>query len=58
MNDIRCDQLVDLVTDYLEGVLPADLRQAVHRQLDDCAGCLAYVEEMRMTVLLLNRMPP
>jgi anti-sigma factor RsiW len=49
---MRCRELVELVTAYLEGALsPEDsLRFELH--LTDCDGCTRYVEQMRRTIEL------
>ena len=48
-----CREVVELVTDYLEGALPARTRARVERHLARCRGCAAYVEQMREVVRLL-----
>jgi predicted anti-sigma-YlaC factor YlaD len=55
--EIRCQQVVELVTDYLEGVLDADLRARVEEHLAECEGCTEYLEQMRTTVRLLGHVP-
>ncbi|CAO5183285.1 putative transmembrane anti-sigma factor [Frankia sp. AiPs1] len=50
--DIDCNELVEIVTDYLEGTLDADIHRRVTEHLDQCDGCDAYVEQMRETVRL------
>jgi anti-sigma factor RsiW len=48
--DVACRELVELVTDYLEGVLaPAEVA-AVEAHLDECPGCRAYLAQMRATI--------
>ena len=50
--DITCQELVELVTDYLEGVMsPAD-RDRFEQHLVLCDGCASYVEQMRTAVTL------
>jgi len=48
--EIDCDELVEVVTDYLEGTLDADTRRRFAEHLELCDGCDAYVEQMRETV--------
>ena len=48
-----CREVVELVTDYLEGALPARTRARVERHLARCRGCAAYVQQMREVVRLL-----
>jgi anti-sigma factor RsiW len=48
--EIDCKDLVELVTDYLEGVLaPADVER-FEDHLALCDGCDVYVEHMRQTI--------
>jgi anti-sigma factor RsiW len=49
---IPCIEFVELVTDYLEGVLPARERRAFEHHLTLCDGCVSYVEQMRETLRL------
>jgi len=48
--EIDCDELVEVVTDYLEGTLDADTRRRFTEHLELCDGCDTYVEQMRETV--------
>jgi anti-sigma factor RsiW len=54
--DMTCQELVELITDYLEGTLaPAD-RERFDAHVHTCAGCAAYIKQMRMTIRLLGRL--
>jgi anti-sigma factor RsiW len=48
--ELSCDELVELVTDYLEGALAADERDEVEKHLAICKGCVEYVRQMRKTI--------
>jgi len=52
---IRCRELVELVTDYLDGVLPAYERAGIEAHLARCEGCTTYVEHFRATIALIRR---
>jgi anti-sigma factor RsiW len=54
--EIDCQDLVELVTDYLDGVLPEVDRIRVSEHLGICDGCAAYVEQLRETVGLVGRL--
>ena len=54
---VVCRQVVELVTDYLEGALPGQLRDAVERHLAVCPPCVVYVEQMRTTAAALRDAP-
>jgi anti-sigma factor RsiW len=49
-DEIVCRELVELVTPYLEDVLPADERALIDQHLASCDGCQAYVQQMRLTI--------
>jgi anti-sigma factor RsiW len=48
--DLVCQQVVELVTDYLEGALPRRERRRFERHLRNCPNCTAYLEQMRVTI--------
>jgi anti-sigma factor RsiW len=50
--DLTCRELVELVTDYLEGALPPQQRERFERHLELCPGCATYVEQFRETIAL------
>lgn len=54
---IDCRQVVELVTDYLEGELPPELTAEVEAHLALCEGCQVYLEQMRRTIVELGRVP-
>ena len=50
LHTLSCREIVELVTDYLEGDLDADTSTALEAHLDLCPGCARYVEQIRETV--------
>jgi anti-sigma factor RsiW len=52
---ITCQQVVELVTDYFEGALPADEADLFEQHLNFCDGCDWYVDQMRATVATVGR---
>ena len=48
--EIDCKDLVELVTDYLEGVLDAEDVERFEDHLALCDGCDVYVQQMRQTI--------
>ena len=52
---ITCREVVELVTDYLEGALPSEEVELFERHLDLCDGCDAYVDQMRKTVAAVGQ---
>ncbi len=49
---LTCHELVELITEYLEGALSAEDRRRVDEHLDVCEGCRRYLEQMRETIRL------
>ncbi|MFL6079899.1 MAG: anti-sigma factor family protein [Ornithinibacter sp.] len=48
--DVACQELVELLTDYLEGALTPGEVAAVDRHLALCEGCRTYLDQLRLTV--------
>lgn len=55
--DIACIELVELLTEYLEGALPPAEVAAIDEHLRDCDACLTYLQQMRATVDALGAVP-
>jgi len=53
-----CIELVELVTDYLEGVLPEEARANFEKHLSLCGSCRTYLEQMRLTLRATGRLEP
>jgi anti-sigma factor RsiW len=56
--DLVCQQVVELVTDYLEGTLARRDRRRFEAHLASCANCAAYLEQIRMTIRLSGTIEP
>ena len=53
-----CRELVELVTDYLEGALsPADVRR-FEDHVAGCDGCTEYLAQFRRTIQLTGTLTP
>ncbi len=55
---ISCQEVVELVTDYLEGALDDAERRRFEEHLNGCAGCTRYLEQMRTTIRLTGEITP
>jgi predicted anti-sigma-YlaC factor YlaD len=49
---LTCKEVVEIVTDYLEGVMSPEERARFDDHLAICDGCATYVEQMRETIRL------
>lgn len=54
MNELACISGVELLNDYLEGVLPANLHAALDEHVAGCARCAAFVASYRATPRILR----
>lgn len=53
--EMVCDELVGLVSDYLEGTISAADRRRFEQHVADCEWCERYVEQTRAVVAALGR---
>jgi predicted anti-sigma-YlaC factor YlaD len=50
--ELTCKELVEVVTDYLEGSMPAERRLLFEEHLAFCDGCQTYLEQVQETIRL------
>jgi anti-sigma factor RsiW len=55
-DDLTCRELVELVTDYLEGALSPPERSRFEQHLAVCPGCAAHLRQMRETLRIAGRL--
>ena len=53
-----CQEVVELVTDYLEGALSPAEHRRFEAHLADCPHCTEYLAQMRETIRLAGRLGP
>ena len=51
-----CQEMVEMITDYLEGALPRAQRRSFEAHLAGCEHCTEYLEQMRTTIRLTGRL--
>jgi anti-sigma factor RsiW len=56
--DLVCRQAVELVTDYLEGVLPRSRRRRFEAHLAGCPDCPEYLAQIRAVITLAGSITP
>jgi anti-sigma factor RsiW len=56
--DLVCQQVVELVTNYLEDALTAADRKRFEKHLAGCPHCTEYLAQMRETIRLAGRVTP
>jgi anti-sigma factor RsiW len=47
---LSCEELVELVTDYFDGALTPEQRRGFEEHLAICRGCTQHVGQMRLTI--------
>ncbi len=55
MKEIACASGVELLMDYLEGVLSADVRSALDTHVAGCPRCAAFIVSYRETPRILRQ---
>ena len=52
---LTCVEVVELVSDYLEGALSEAERERFEEHLSACDGCTDYLDQMRITIEVVGR---
>jgi anti-sigma factor RsiW len=58
IHELRCREIVELVTDYLEGTMSAELRASFDAHLGSCDGCTHYLEQMQAMIRVAGTIEP
>jgi len=58
VEQLSCQELVELVTDYLDGTLGDEERARFDEHLLICDGCRVYLAQMETTIRLTGRLRP
>jgi anti-sigma factor RsiW len=53
---MNCRQVVELMTDYIEGTLGVADRARFEEHIAGCDGCRAYLAQMRLTRMIVGRL--
>jgi anti-sigma factor RsiW len=56
VDDVTCREIVEAITDYLEGAMNPDDRERFERHLGACAGCTRALEQFRATIEVTGRL--
>lgn len=56
MQELTCQELVELVTGYLEGTLSQQDRLRFAAHLAVCTSCRTYIQQMRQMIQLSGRL--
>jgi anti-sigma factor RsiW len=58
VSELTCQELVELVTEYLEGRLPETDRRRFDEHLAACAACTTYVAQFERVIELTGTLEP
>jgi anti-sigma factor RsiW len=58
IEQLSCQELVELVTSYLEDGLPPKERASFEHHIAGCTGCHEYVRQLRQTIELTGGLTP
>ena len=53
---LSCRELVELVTDYLEGALPGPERRRFEEHIAGCPNCTNYLQQIRLVIKASGRL--
>jgi predicted anti-sigma-YlaC factor YlaD len=53
---LTCQQVVELVTAYLEEALLPETRKQLEEHVAACPGCTNYSEQVRLTIIMLRQL--
>ena len=56
--EMPCQELVEVITDYLEDAMTEVDRRRFEAHLAECDACRAYVEQFQQTIALVGRSEP
>lgn len=54
--ELTCQELVEIVTDYLEGALPHEDAVRFDEHIADCDGCDNYLQQFRVTIEVVGQL--
>ena len=57
-HQLICQEIVEVVTDYLEGAMDAELHAAFEAHLAGCPHCTAYLEQLRAMIRVAGTIEP
>jgi len=53
---MSCRELVQVITDYIEGAMPFEGRLRFEAHLEECRYCVSYLDQMRETIATVGQL--
>ncbi len=57
VGNLSCQDVAEVITEYLEGAMPWSTRIRFHMHLGLCNACRNYLKQMKYTVQTLGKLP-
>ena len=54
--ELNCQEVVELVTDYLEQALLPETQAQFEDHIEKCPGCKIYLEQVQQTIMMLRKL--
>ena len=54
--ELNCQEVVELVTDYLEQALLPEKQAQFEKHIGNCPGCETYLEQVQQTIMMLRKL--
>jgi predicted anti-sigma-YlaC factor YlaD len=55
-NELSCQEVVELVTDYLEQALLPETQAQFEEHVAQCPGCNTFLEQVQQTIVMLRKL--
>jgi predicted anti-sigma-YlaC factor YlaD len=55
-DELNCQEVVELVTDYLEQALLPEMQAQFEAHVANCPGCDTYLEQVQQTIMMLRKL--
>ena len=55
-DELTCQEVVELVTEYLENALLPEIRKRLEEHVDNCPGCASYIKQIQLTIGMLRQL--
>ena len=53
---LSCQEVVELITDYLENALLAEMRKQLEEHVAQCPDCETYIKQIQQTISRLHQL--
>jgi anti-sigma factor RsiW len=54
---LPCSEIVELMTDYIEGAMEPAVSERFERHIANCPPCAEYLQQMRSVTAVAGRLP-